>query len=97
MSLYQPDFYLRAIDRFKASVRKILDYTAFSRAIDHAGNVEQTFDRGRNENTFEIEGGQQAKKKCKGKKGKGQNRKGKKCKKKKGKGKKQPLLDSGVV
>jgi hypothetical protein len=96
MSLYQPDFYLRAIDRFKASVRKILDYTAFSRAIDHAGNVEQTFDRGRNENTFEIEGGQQAKKKCKGKKGKGQNRKGKKCKKK-GKGKKQPLLDSGVV
>ena len=95
MSLYQPDFFLRAIDRFPGSAGRILDYTAFSRAIDHAGNVEQTFDTGRNKNNFEIEGGQQAKKKCKGKgKGRGQNRKGKKCKKK---GKKQPFLDSGVV
>ncbi len=96
MSLYQPDFFLRAIDRFPGSAGKIVDYTAFSRAIDHAGNVEQTFDVGRNKNNFEIEGGQQAKKKCKGKKGRGSSRQGKKCGKK-GKGKKQPMLDPAAA
>jgi hypothetical protein len=33
---------------------KIKDYTAFSRAIDGAGNVEKEFTKKRNANTFEI-------------------------------------------
>jgi hypothetical protein len=33
---------------------KIKNYTAFSRAIDGAGNVEKEFKKKRNDNTFEI-------------------------------------------
>lgn len=47
-------FYYR-LSQLKSSVRtKIVDYTAFSRAIDGAGNVETGFDKKRNDNTFEI-------------------------------------------
>jgi hypothetical protein len=33
---------------------RIKDYTAFSRAIDGAGNVEKDFAEKRNANTFEV-------------------------------------------
>jgi hypothetical protein len=33
---------------------RIKDYTAFSRAIDGAGNVEKEFNERRNANTFEV-------------------------------------------
>jgi hypothetical protein len=41
--------------QLKSSVgTKIKDYTAFSRAIDGAGNVERDFNEKRNANTFEV-------------------------------------------
>jgi hypothetical protein len=47
-------FYYR-MNQLKSSVgTKIKDYTAFSRAIDGAGNVEKDFVKKRNANTFEI-------------------------------------------
>jgi hypothetical protein len=47
-------FYYR-MNQLKSSVgTKIKDYTAFSRAIDGAGNVEKEFTKKRNANTFEI-------------------------------------------
>jgi hypothetical protein len=47
-------FYYR-MKQLKSSVgTKIKNYTAFSRAIDGAGNVERDFIKKRNENTFEI-------------------------------------------
>jgi hypothetical protein len=47
-------FYYR-MNQLKSSVgTKIKDYTAFSRAIDGAGNVEKDFVKKRNDNTFEI-------------------------------------------
>jgi hypothetical protein len=43
------------MNQLKPSVRtKINNYTAFSRAIDGAGNVERDFAQKRNDNTFEI-------------------------------------------
>jgi hypothetical protein len=47
-------FYVR-LKQLKSSVKtKIKNYTAFSRAIDGAGNVEKDFANKRNENTFEV-------------------------------------------
>ncbi len=47
-------FYYR-MNQLKPSVKtKIKNYTAFSRAIDGAGNVEKEFFEKRNDNTFEI-------------------------------------------
>jgi Calx-beta domain len=47
-------FYYR-MQQLKSSVNtRIKDYTAFSRAIDGAGNVEKDFAQKRNANTFEI-------------------------------------------
>jgi hypothetical protein len=47
-------FYLR-VKQLKSSVgTKIKNYTAFSRAIDGAENVENDFVKKRNDNTFEI-------------------------------------------
>jgi hypothetical protein len=47
-------FYYR-MKQLKPSVKtKIKNYTAFSRAIDGAGNVEKDFIKKRNDNTFEI-------------------------------------------
>ena len=52
---YEPDFFYYRIGALRPSVRSaIKDYTAFARAIDHAGNVESKFEQGRNESTFEI-------------------------------------------
>ena len=49
-------FYNR-MNQLKSSVgTKIKNYTAFSRAIDGAGNVEKEFSKKRNMNTFEIRG-----------------------------------------
>jgi hypothetical protein len=44
------------LKQLKSSVGKarIKDYTAFSRAIDGAGNVEKEFNQKRNDNTFEV-------------------------------------------
>jgi hypothetical protein len=43
------------LKQLKSSVgTKIKDYTAFSRAIDGAGNVEKEFNEKRNNNTFEV-------------------------------------------
>jgi hypothetical protein len=43
------------LPQLKSSVgTPIKNYTAFSRAIDGAGNVESTFNTGRNDNTFEV-------------------------------------------
>ena len=54
----QADFFIYALRALKPSIgTKIESYTAFSRAIDGAGNVESKFDRGRNENTFEVKRG----------------------------------------
>jgi Calx-beta domain len=47
-------FYYR-MKQLKPSVKtKIKNYSAFSRAIDGAGNVEKEFKKKRNDNTFEI-------------------------------------------
>jgi hypothetical protein len=47
-------FYYR-MKQLKPSVKtKIKNYTAFSRAVDGAGNVEKEFTKKRNANTFEI-------------------------------------------
>ncbi|MGH2675319.1 MAG: Calx-beta domain-containing protein [Actinomycetota bacterium] len=47
-------FYYR-MKQLKSSVKtKIKNYTAFSRAVDGAGNVEKEFIEKRNDNTFEI-------------------------------------------
>jgi hypothetical protein len=47
-------FYYR-MKQLKSSVKtKIKNYTAFSRAIDGAGNLEKDFIQKRNDNTFEI-------------------------------------------
>ena len=55
LSAQQADFFYHRMGALRPSVRsKIKDYTAFSRAIDGAGNVESRFESGRNENTFEV-------------------------------------------
>jgi hypothetical protein len=49
------DLWLRRMKQLKLSVKtKIKNYTAFSRAIDGAENVENDFKEKRNANTFEI-------------------------------------------
>jgi hypothetical protein len=54
---YSPagDLFYYRMKQLKSSVNtKIKSYTAFSRAIDGAGNVEKDFVKKRNDNTFEI-------------------------------------------
>jgi hypothetical protein len=51
---YEPDFFYHRFKALRPSVGKIESYTAFSRALDGAGNLERDFERGRNNNTFEI-------------------------------------------
>lgn len=54
---FQPsgDLWLHRVRQLKSSVgTRIKDYTAFSRAIDGAGNVEKDFNEKRNANTFEV-------------------------------------------
>ncbi len=52
--LYETDFFYIRLKELAASVGKIRNYTAYSRAIDGAKNVESDFEVGRNANTFEI-------------------------------------------
>ena len=51
---YETDFYYIRLKELAASVGTIRNYTAYSRAIDGAKNVESDFEVGRNANTFEI-------------------------------------------
>jgi hypothetical protein len=54
---YEPtgDLWLHRVRQLKSSVgTKIKNYTAFSRAIDGAGNIEKDFAKKRNANTFEV-------------------------------------------
>lgn len=56
MRAYEPGwFYYYRIDPLSPSMgTRIKSYTAFARGIDAAGNVEEAFVAGRNENTFEV-------------------------------------------
>jgi len=51
---YETDFFYIRMPELPASVGKVKNYTAYSRAIDGAKNVEGDFEVGRNANTFEI-------------------------------------------
>jgi hypothetical protein len=51
---YEPDFFYIRVKELDPSVGPIDDYTAYSRAIDGAKNLETSFEVGRNENTFEV-------------------------------------------
>ena len=51
---YETDFFFIRLKELRPSVGSIRNYTAFSRAIDGAKNVETRLDSGRNANTFEI-------------------------------------------
>ncbi|MGH2711266.1 MAG: Calx-beta domain-containing protein [Actinomycetota bacterium] len=51
---YETDFFFIRMNELAASVGQIKNYSAFSRAIDGAKNVESDFEVGRNANTFEV-------------------------------------------
>jgi hypothetical protein len=51
---YETDFYYIKVPELTPSVGSIRDYTAYSRAIDGAHNIEATLEVGRNDNTFEV-------------------------------------------
>ena len=51
---YETDFFYLRFPSLPKSRGRIESYTAFSRAIDGAGNKERQLDPGRNANTFEI-------------------------------------------
>lgn len=51
---YETDFFYIRLKELPPSIGKIKNYTAYSRAIDGAKNVESDFEIGRNANTFEI-------------------------------------------
>lgn len=55
MRSYGPGLFARRVSELEPSVGTwIASYTAYSRAVDGAGNVEGNLDRGRNANTFEV-------------------------------------------
>ncbi|MGH2692048.1 MAG: Calx-beta domain-containing protein [Actinomycetota bacterium] len=54
MGMYEADFFFIRVPALEPSRRKIESYTAISRAIDGAGNREERFEPGRNQNTFDI-------------------------------------------
>jgi hypothetical protein len=51
---FATDYYLIRLNELAPSTGSIKNYTAFSRAVDAAGNLEASFGRGRNRNTFEV-------------------------------------------
>jgi hypothetical protein len=57
MGKFEPDFFFIRLDALAPSKGKIQDYTAFSRAIDGAGNIETFLNSGENHNTFEVKPG----------------------------------------
>lgn len=51
----EPDFYFIRMRELPTSARgSITSYTAFTRALDGAGNLERDFQKGRNRNTFDV-------------------------------------------
>ena len=54
MGKYEPDFFFIRVPELDASTGAINTYSAFSRAIDGAGNKESKFEKGRNANTFDV-------------------------------------------
>jgi hypothetical protein len=52
--MFETDFFIIRLKELEASTGRIRDYTAYSKAIDGARNVEDSFEPGRNANTFEI-------------------------------------------
>ena len=59
---YEPNFFYYRMKRTLApSKGKVVDYTAYSRAVDASGNVEADLAKGRNFNTFEIKKGKKKK------------------------------------
>jgi hypothetical protein len=54
MKMYEADFFYIRLPALKPSRGRIESYTALSRAVDGAGNRENSFQRGRNANTFDI-------------------------------------------
>jgi hypothetical protein len=56
MKAYDPEFYFYKLPALRPTVgTSIENYTGYSRAIDAAGNVESSFETGRNANTFKID------------------------------------------
>ena len=51
---YETDFFFVRLKELPPSIGPVRNYTAYSRAIDGARNVEEDFEVGRNANTFEI-------------------------------------------
>lgn len=51
---YETDFFYIRLKELKPSTGSIRNYTAYSRAIDGAKNLEADFEVGRNANTFEV-------------------------------------------
>lgn len=54
MGMYETDFFYIRVPELEASNGTIQTYSAFSRAIDGAGNKEKQLEKGRNANTFDI-------------------------------------------
>jgi hypothetical protein len=54
MGMYETDFFYIRMPELAPSYGAIETYTAFSRAIDGAGNKEHRFEKGRNANTFDV-------------------------------------------
>ncbi len=54
MGIYEPDFFYLRVPELPRSTGGIKSYTAFSMAIDGAGNRERRLEAGRNANTFDI-------------------------------------------
>jgi hypothetical protein len=54
MGKYEPDFFFIRVPELESSYGAINTYSAFSRAIDGAGNKESKFEKGRNANTFDV-------------------------------------------
>jgi hypothetical protein len=51
---YEPDFFYIRLDQLAPSKGKIKSYTAYSRAENGTGEIEAFFEKGRNQNTFEV-------------------------------------------
>lgn len=51
---YETDFFFIRVNELAPSIGPIKNYTAYSRAIDGAHNLETNLEVGRNENTFEV-------------------------------------------
>ena len=57
MGKFETNYFFIRMEALPPSKGKIEDYTAFSRAVDGAGNIETFLNSGENFNTFEIKPG----------------------------------------